>query len=82
MNEQIDECLQYPVLEIKTLGLGSGNQDMGLWELRVPKCALDTVFLASNSLHNQGVQNNHSHVTMQIILNKCIEIKFSVECIV
>ena len=44
----------------------------------VPKCALAITFLASNSLHNDGGQKNHAHVTTQRILNKLIEINFYV----
>ena len=40
---------------------------------KVPKCALVIVFLAYNSLHN------HAQVTTQRILNKFIEIKFSLD---
>ena len=39
-------------------------------------------FLASNSLHNLGGQNNYVHATMEGILNKISEIKFSVGCMV
>ena len=48
----------------------------------VPKCALTSKFLASNSLHNQwlltmGAKNCYAHITIQRILNKYIKINFS-----
>ena len=63
-------CLSLIVLEIKLCGLGSRIRDMeaesynfigGYLDdfclVKVPKCALDITFLASNSLHNDGGQN-------------------------
>ena len=46
------------------------------------KCVLSIMVFASNSFHNHGVKNNHNHVTIQRILNKFIEINFSLECMV
>ena len=52
--------------------------------VKVPKCVLAITFLASNSLHNITMEdkNNHAYVTTQRILNKFIEINFSVGCMV
>ena len=55
---------------------------MGWTKHWVPKCGLKIEFLASNSLHNREIKNNHAHVTTQRILNKFIEINFSVGCMV
>ena len=60
--------------------LVSRTGTVGWTECWVLKCAL--AIIASNSLHNHGDQKYHAHVTTLRILNKFIEINFSVGCMV
>ena len=51
-------------------------------ELKDQSVSLDMMFLASNSLQNLEVKNDHAHVIMQDICNKFIEVNFFVGCMV
>ena len=72
----------YTTQEIKTFGLGSRIQGMAQWnEPNVGAKVCDHYWPLTTTIALE-VKNNHVHITMQRMLNKFIETKFSLRCMV
>ena len=79
--------LYYLTLEIKTFGLGSGIQDMSLWDEPNKELECQSVrslwcFWPLTGFSEIKIKNKRLQVTAQTFLNKFIEMKFSVGCMV